>query len=98
MAERPRDDDREQRIDNEIIVDAYGPEEQAMGWYYYCDGRRQRVARRLAQRVHPAHPHGCVQQHAAPVGHLPSLSPRQAEANTTLSRCAARRSLVPSPG
>ena len=28
---------REDRITNEIIVDAYGPEEQAMGWYYYLD-------------------------------------------------------------
>lgn len=26
---------REERITNEIIVDAYGPEEQVMGWYYY---------------------------------------------------------------
>ncbi len=26
---------REERITNEIIVDAYGPEEQAMGWYNY---------------------------------------------------------------
>ncbi len=26
--------DREERITMEIIVDAYGPEEQAMGWYY----------------------------------------------------------------
>ncbi|PSB01625.1 calcium-binding protein [Merismopedia glauca] len=31
------DPDREQRIDLEIIVDAYVPEEQAMGWYYYLD-------------------------------------------------------------
>lgn len=30
-----RDPAREQRIHHEIIVDAYGPEEQAMGWYYY---------------------------------------------------------------
>lgn len=37
MAERPRDEDREQRIQDEIIVDAYGPEEQAMGWYYYLE-------------------------------------------------------------
>lgn len=28
---------REQRIHEEIIVDAYGPEEQAMGWYYYLE-------------------------------------------------------------
>lgn len=32
-----RDEKREARIENEIIVDAYGPEEQAMGWYYYLD-------------------------------------------------------------
>ena len=31
----PRDEAREQRIADEVIVDAYGPEEQAMGWYYY---------------------------------------------------------------
>lgn len=28
---------REERITDEIIVDAYGPEEQAMGWYYYLE-------------------------------------------------------------
>ncbi|MBN2316577.1 MAG: calcium-binding protein [Sedimentisphaerales bacterium] len=27
--------ERENRITEEIIVDANGPEEQAMGWYYY---------------------------------------------------------------
>jgi hypothetical protein len=35
MKRPPRDQEREQRITMEIIVDAYGPEEQAMGWYYY---------------------------------------------------------------
>ena len=46
------DPEREECITMEIIVDAYGPEEQAMGWYYYlkdtiefpfsavCSGRR----------------------------------------------------------
>lgn len=29
------DPEREHRIIMEIIVDAYGPEEQALGWYYY---------------------------------------------------------------
>ena len=29
--------DREKRIVMEIIVDCYGPEEQAMGWYYYLE-------------------------------------------------------------
>ena len=29
----------EDRIENEAIVDAYGPQEQAMGWYYYLENR-----------------------------------------------------------
>jgi hypothetical protein len=33
--------DREERIGMEIIVDAYGPEEQAMGWYYYLEKKLQ---------------------------------------------------------
>ena len=38
MAKRMKQDkDREERIAMEIIVDAYGPEEQAMGWYYYLE-------------------------------------------------------------
>jgi len=31
------DEAREYRISMEIVVDAYGPEEQALGWYYYLD-------------------------------------------------------------
>lgn len=31
MKEIDRDDKREERITDEIVVDAYGPEEQAMG-------------------------------------------------------------------
>ena len=34
----PVDNEREERITMEIIVDANGPEEQAMGWYYYLEG------------------------------------------------------------
>jgi hypothetical protein len=30
---------REERLRNEVIVDAYGSQEQAMGWYYYLDGK-----------------------------------------------------------
>jgi hypothetical protein len=30
---------REERIHNQDIVDAYGPEEQALGWYYYLENR-----------------------------------------------------------
>jgi len=38
MTKRPLEEDREERIRNEIVVDAYGPEEQAMGWYAYLEG------------------------------------------------------------
>ena len=34
-----RDEEREDRIHMEAIVDAYGPEEQAIGWYYYLDDK-----------------------------------------------------------
>jgi hypothetical protein len=39
MAKRKEDPVREERIQNEIVVDAYGPGEQAMGWYYYLEGK-----------------------------------------------------------
>ncbi len=32
MTRPAKDDEREERIHMEIIVDAYGPEEQALGW------------------------------------------------------------------
>src|ERR1035438_7700048 len=37
MPKLKRDQVREDRIHNEAIVDAYGPEEQALGWYYYLE-------------------------------------------------------------
>ena len=37
MTRPPEDEAREERISMEVIVDAYGPEEQAMGWYCYLD-------------------------------------------------------------
>jgi Calcium binding len=37
MSGRSRDEEREQRIAMEIVVDCYGPEEQAMGWYCYLE-------------------------------------------------------------
>ncbi|MBI2859008.1 MAG: calcium-binding protein [Chloroflexi bacterium] len=37
VREAKEDKVREERIANEAIVDAYGPEEQAMGWYYYLE-------------------------------------------------------------
>ena len=41
MAKPQRDPIREDRIHDEAIVDAYGPEEQALGWYYYLKGNLQ---------------------------------------------------------
>ncbi len=37
MSRVEKDDAREYRIDMEIVVDAYGAEEQAMGWYCYLN-------------------------------------------------------------
>jgi len=37
MTARDSDKEREERIKMEIIVDAYTPEEQAMGWHIYLE-------------------------------------------------------------
>jgi hypothetical protein len=34
-----RNNDREHRIEMDIVVDAYGADERAMGWYYYLEDR-----------------------------------------------------------
>jgi len=39
MSKVERDEEREFRISDQAIVDAYGPEEQALGWYYYLEGK-----------------------------------------------------------
>ena len=39
MRKQKKDKEREERITMEIVVDANGPEEQAMGWYYYLEDR-----------------------------------------------------------
>jgi hypothetical protein len=39
MVKSKKDPIRENRISDEVIVDAYGPEEQAMGWYYYLENK-----------------------------------------------------------
>lgn len=35
MANITKNEERETRLHNEIIVDAYGEDEQAMGWWNY---------------------------------------------------------------
>ena len=37
MTRFERDEERDKRIEMEIIVDTYSAEEQAMGWYAYLD-------------------------------------------------------------
>ena len=39
MPKSRKNSTREERIDYEIVVDAYGPEERAMGWYYYLESK-----------------------------------------------------------
>jgi Calcium binding len=39
MKKPKKDPVRENRIHDEAIVDANGPEEQVMGWYYYLDDK-----------------------------------------------------------
>ena len=39
MSKPKRSHIREERIRHEAVVDAYGPEEQAMGWYYYLENK-----------------------------------------------------------
>jgi hypothetical protein len=53
MKRPPRDEEREQRITMGIVVDAYTPEEQAMGWYYSLEDRLHFpfVARCTAERA-----------------------------------------------
>jgi hypothetical protein len=41
MSKAKKNAERERRIEMEIIVDTNGPEEQAMGWYYYLEGKLQ---------------------------------------------------------
>ena len=59
MDRLPRDEEREERIHNEIIVDAYGPEEQAIGWYTHLDEnlgfpfRARCIAERITSPLRP---------------------------------------------
>ena len=39
MTKSKKDPIREERIHNEVVVDAYGAEEQAIGWYYYLEDK-----------------------------------------------------------
>ncbi|GAC1622861.1 MAG: calcium-binding protein [Ktedonobacteraceae bacterium] len=53
MTARAKDEEREERIHMEIVVDAYGPEEQSSGWYNYLADTLQSPfsARCVARRM-----------------------------------------------
>jgi hypothetical protein len=53
MKKLKRDPIREDRIHNEAIVDAYGAEERATGWYYYLENQLQFpfLARCIAAKI-----------------------------------------------
>lgn len=53
MARPPREEEREDRIADEVVVDAYGPAERAIGWYTYLEDRVQFPfrARCIAERA-----------------------------------------------
>lgn len=59
MTRQAKDEAREERINMEIIVDAYGTEEQAAGWYNYLSDTLQFpfsarcVARRAISPLEP---------------------------------------------
>lgn len=48
MAALKKDEAREYRITMEAVVDAYGPEERAMGWYYNLKTRSSSRLKRSA--------------------------------------------------
>lgn len=63
MKRPKRDAEREDRIHNEAIVDA-GPEEQAMSWYYYLEGKIRfpfRAKCATADAVSPLRKGECVE-------------------------------------
>lgn len=59
MTRHDKDEEREERIYMEIIVDAYGPEEQATSWYTYLSDTLQFpfsarcVVRRMTSPLEP---------------------------------------------
>ena len=56
MARRRRDSDFDRRLDWEIIFDANGPEEQALGWYYYLENHLRFPFRARCRSERPTSP------------------------------------------
>jgi hypothetical protein len=71
MAKAKPDQQREQRIQQEIVADAHDAQEQAMGWYYYLEEQLRFPfrAKCIAQRaISPL----CTGQEVAVVGLAPA--------------------------
>ncbi len=51
-----KDEAREQRITDEIVVDAYDANERALGWYYYLEEQLQFPFRARCNRTNPISP------------------------------------------
>jgi hypothetical protein len=47
-----QNEDKEEPMAMEAIVDAYGPEEQAMGWYYFLEEKLQFIVRQGNKMAH----------------------------------------------
>jgi hypothetical protein len=61
MADKRKNQDREARFDNDIVVDAYNAAERAMGWYYYLEEKLQFPAgQRSVGPVTPATTDSCA--------------------------------------
>ena len=48
--------EREQRIDNEIVIDAYGSEERKLGWYTYLTDEMTFPFTAICVETHPNSP------------------------------------------
>ena len=56
MIKKKIDKTREHRIEMEIVVDAYGTEERAMGWYYYLEDKLEFPFKAKCIRERPISP------------------------------------------
>ena len=56
MITKKVDKTREHRIEMEIVVDAYGSEERAMGWYYYLEDKLEFPFKAKCIRERPVSP------------------------------------------
>jgi hypothetical protein len=56
MRRSPKAPERERRITYEIVVDAYGPEERAMGWFCYLENHLHFPFRAKCIKARPISP------------------------------------------